>query len=75
MKKIEKITMSVNYIAYHLYEYANDTENLKETLQEYLDEAWKCVENMEATECDALHIRDLCLLINMILATDTVLVF
>lgn len=75
MKKIEKITMSVTYIAYHLYEYAHDTENLKDTLQEYLDEAWKCVENMEATVDEALHIRDLCLLVNIILEADTELVF
>ena len=75
MKKIEKITMSVTYIVYHLYEYAHDTENLKDTLQEYLDEAFECVENMEATEDEALHIRDLGRLVCMILESDNQLVF
>ena len=75
MKKIEKITLSLTYITYHLYEYAHDTEKLKDTLQEYLDQAWGCVENMEATNDEALHIRDLCRLVNMILDSDEQLVF
>lgn len=75
MKNIEKITLSVTYITYHLYEYAHDTEKLKDTLQEYLNQAWECVENMEATEDEALHIRDLCRLVNMILNSDNQLVF
>ena len=75
MKKIEKITMSVTYIVYHLCEYAHDTEKLKNTLQEYLNEAWKCVGNMEATEDEALHVRDLCRLVNMILDTDERIIF
>ena len=75
MKNIEKITLSVTYITYHLYEYAHDTEKLKDTLQEYLNQAWECVENMEATEDEALHIRDLCRLINMILNSEDQIVF
>lgn len=75
MKKIEKVTLAVTYIVYHLYEYAHDTVNLKDTLQEYLDEAWECVENMEVTEGEALHIRDLCRLVCMILESDNQLVF
>ena len=75
MRKIEKITSAVTYITYHLYEYAHDTEKLKEALQEYLDQAWECVENMDATEGEALHIRDLCRLVNMILDSDEQLVF
>lgn len=75
MKDIEKITLSVTYITYHLYEYAHDTEKLKDTLQEYLDQAWECVENMEATEDEALHIRDLCRLIDMILSSEDQIVF
>lgn len=70
MKKIEKITLEVMYIVYHLYEYVYDVEKLKDTLQEYLDEAWECVENMEATKHEALHIRDLCRLVCMILELD-----
>ena len=43
MRKIEKITLAVTYITYHLYEYAHNTEELKDTLQEYLDQAWECI--------------------------------
>lgn len=75
MKNIEKITLAVTYIVYHLYEYAHDIEKLKDTLREYLNEAWECVENMEATEDEALHIRDLCHLVNMILDSDNRLLF
>ena len=75
MKKIEKITLSVTYIVYHLNEYAHDIEMLKETLQKYLDEAWECVENMEASECEALHIRDLTRLVAMILDSEKEIVF
>ena len=75
MKKIEKITLSVTYIVYHLNEYAHDTEMLKQTLQKYLDEAWECVENNEASENEALHIRDLSRLVNMILESEEEIVF
>lgn len=75
MKKIEKITLAVTYIAYHLYEYANSEDKLRETLQEYLDEAWECVENLEASEGEALHIRDLARLVNMIIESDKNIVF
>lgn len=75
MKKIEKITLSVTYIVYHLNEYAHDTEMLKQTLQKYLDEAWECVENNEASKNEALHIRDLARLANMILDSEEVIVF
>ncbi len=75
MKKIEKITSSVKYIVYHLNEYAHDTEGLKRTLQEYLDQAWECVENMEASEDEALHVRDLARLANMILDSEKEIVF
>lgn len=75
MKKIEKITLSVTYIVYHLNEYAHDTEMLKQTLQKYLDEAWECVENNEASKNEALHIRDLSRLVNMILESEEEIVF
>ena len=75
MKKIEKITLSVTYIVYHLNEYAHDTEMLKQTLQKYLDEAWECVENNEASENEALHIRDLSRLVNTILDSEEEIVF
>lgn len=75
MKKIEKITLSVTYIVYHLNEYAHDTEMLKRTLQEYLDDAWQCVKNMDASENEALHIRDLARLVNMILDSEEEIVF
>lgn len=75
MKKIEKITLSVTYIVYHLNEYAHDTEMLKQTLQKYLDEAWECVKNMEASKNEALHIRDLARLVNMILNSEEEIVF
>lgn len=75
MKKIEKITLSVTYIVYHLNEYAHDTEMLKQTLQKYLDEAWECVENMEASEDQALHVRDLARLVCMILDSEKEIVF
>lgn len=75
MKKIEKITLSVTYIVYHLNEYAHDTEMLKQILQKYLDEAWECVENNEASKNEALHIRDLSRLVNMILESEEEIVF
>ena len=75
MKKIEQITLAVTYIAYHLYEYANNEDKLRETLQEYLDEAWECVENLEASEGEVLHIRDLARLVNMIIESDKNIVF
>ena len=75
MKKIEKITLSVTYIVYHLNEYAHDTEMLKEILQKYLDEAWECVKNMEASKSEALHIRDLARLVNMILSSEEEIIF
>lgn len=75
MKKIEKITLSVTYIVYHLNEYAHDTEMLKEILQKYLDEAWECVKNLEATKTDALHIRDLGRLVHLILTSEEEIIF
>lgn len=75
MMKIEKITLSVTYIVYHLNEYAHDTEALKEILQKYLDEAWECVKNLEATKTDALHIRDLVRLVHLILTSEEEIIF
>lgn len=75
MMKIEKITLSVTYIVYHLNEYAHDTEALKEILQKYLDEAWECVKNLEATKTDALHIRDLGRLVHLILTSEEEIIF
>lgn len=74
-REIEKITLSMEYIVYHLSEYVDDTKNLKETVQEYLDKAWELVEKYEATTPEALHIRDLGRIVNMILESNTNIVF
>ena len=75
-REIERITLSVEYIVYHLFEYAHDTKkSLKETMQEYLDKAWELVEKCQATETEALHIRDLCRIVSMILDSDNEIVF
>lgn len=74
-REIENITLSMEYIVYHLSEYVDDTKNLKETVQEYLDKAWELVERYEATTQEALHIRDLGRIVNMILESNTNIVF
>lgn len=67
MNKINRINLAVDYIVLHLDEYKNDFESLKQTMQNYLDEAWKLVEDYEATEGDALRIRDLARTVNGII--------
>lgn len=74
-REIENITLSMEYIVYHLSEYVDDTKNLKETVQEYLDKAWELVEKHEATTQEALHIRDLGRIVNMILESNINIVF
>lgn len=74
-REIENITLSMEYILYHLSEYVDDTKNLKETVQKYLDKAWELVEKHEATIQDALHIRDLGRIVNMILESNKAIVF
>jgi hypothetical protein len=74
-REIENITLSMEYIVYHLSEYADDTKKLKETIQEYLDKAWVLVEKYEATTPEALHIRDLGRIVNMILDSHNNIVF
>lgn len=74
-REIENITLSMEYIVYHLFEYAHDTKSLKDTMQEYLDKALELVEKNEATIPEALHIRDLCRIVCMILESDTDIVF
>ncbi len=73
--EIERITMSVEYIVYHLFEYAHDTKSLRNTMQEYLDKAWELVEELKATEDEALHIRDLAKCVNLILDADDMIIF
>lgn len=75
MKEIKKITAAVEYIAYHLSEYKNSVNATKATLQDYLDKAWALVEKHEASEDEALHIRDLGRLINMVFDSDNQIVF
>lgn len=74
-REIERITMSVEYIVYHLFEYAHDTKSLRDTMQGYLDKAWELVEKYEATENEALHIRDLAKCVCMILDSDNEIIF
>ena len=74
-REIENITLSMEYIVYHLSEYVDYTKNLKETVQEYLDKAWEFVEKHEATIPEALHIRDLGRIVNMILDSNTDIIF
>ena len=75
MKEIEKITKSVEYIAYHLCEYKDTPKATNWLLQDYLDKAWELVKNHEATEVEALHIRDLGRLVNMILDSSENILF
>ena len=74
-REIEKITLSMEYIVYHLSEYVDDTKILKETMQEYLDKAWKLVEKYEATTPEALHFRDLGRIVCMILDSQNDIIF
>lgn len=74
-REIERVTLSVEYIVYHLFEYAHDTQSLEATMQEYLDKAWELVEKHEATIPEALHIRDLGRIVNMILESNTDIIF
>lgn len=74
-REIESITLSVEYIVYHLFEYTHDVKSLKDTMQEYLDKAWELVEKHEATIPEALHIRDLGRIVCMILESNTDIVF
>lgn len=75
MREIEKLTMSVEYITYHLFEYVHDVQSLRDTVQEYLDKAWELVEENRATEYEAFHIRDLAKCICMILDADNDIIF
>ena len=75
MREIEKVTMSVEYVTYHLFEYVHDVQSLRDTVQEYLDKAWELVEENRATEEEALHIRDLAKCICMILDADNEIIF
>lgn len=75
MREIEKITKAVEYVAYHLIEYKDTTKETRLLLQGYLDKAWELAENHEASEDEALHIRDLGRLVNMILDSNEQIVF
>lgn len=74
-REIERVTLSVEYIVYHLFEYAHDKQSLEATMQEYLDKAWELVEKHQATIPEALHIRDLGRIVSMILDSDNEIVF
>ena len=75
MREIDKITMSVEYIVYHLYEYATDTLQTRTRLQEYLDQAWDLINEFQATKDEALHIRDLARLVSMIFDSEHLILF
>lgn len=75
MKEIEKVTVSVEYVTYHLFEYVHDVQSLRDTVQEYLDKAWELVEENRAAEEEALHVRDLAKCICMILDADKEIIF
>nr|DAW42112.1 MAG TPA: hypothetical protein [Caudoviricetes sp.] len=67
--------MSVEYIVYHLNEYAANTRETRDILQGYLDQAWNLVEEVQATKDEAFHIRDLARLVSMIFDSDNEIVF
>lgn len=73
--EIEKVTMSVEYVVYHLFEYAHDVQSLRDKMQEYLDKAWELVRENRATEEEALHVRDLAKCVCMILDADKEIIF
>lgn len=75
MKEIDRLTMSVEYIVYHLYEYATDSLQTRTRLQEYLDQAWGLVNEFQATKDEALHIRDLVRLVSMIFDSEHLTLF
>ena len=75
MKEIDRLTMSVEYIVYHLYEYATDSLQTRTRLQEYLDQAWGLVNEFQVTKDEALHIRDLVRLVSMIFDSEHLTLF
>lgn len=71
--EIQKVTEAMQYVVYHLSEY--EEESLKRLSQGYLDRAWDLFDRGEATEYEALHIRDLGRIVCMILDSKKEIVF